>query len=748
MLDRREASENIVDLRQAQPIASPSGDMRMEFRNSLRLVLAGSIISLASVVAVVFYLMNAISDGANQQDNTRSYRAVEVAIETEQTKMASLVSDNAVWNDAVRQSYGDENKDWLGETWGVSTGQDIYSIFLLLDEHDRTIVSYDGGKESDLTLEDLVGEGKAALLNPLPRDGKAFESTADFFRTPKGIMVLGAGPIVPGDGSVAISGGRARVLVFGKIIDPATVANIAERIVVSDLHLSEIIPSEKEWSHAPVSNNAGNAVAYAVWHDLRPGDIARKAVELPTMIVIAGLVGTTLWLIRIAWRAGSELRSREKQASIAARRDPLTGLANRYSFREQLEASLARPGSRIGLLFIDLDGFKLINDMRGHRVGDILLQQVADRIGETCNAPGMTIGRLGGDEFAVLIPNDDPKQAEALAADLVQVLSTPFHLSSDTSVQIGASIGIALAPLHARDGETLLSRADIALYAAKTAGKGTFRTFLSEMEEKMQGRMQLEAQLRAALQDHVGLFVFYQSIVNIETGKVTAREALMRWCHEERDWISPGEFIPVAEQSGLIDQLGLFVLNKACHDAARWEDNARVAVNVSAGQLGKGTLAPAVLSALVNSGLSPDRLEIEITETALLNEETDSIADLRRLRDMGVRVALDDFGTGFSSLAHLRAFPFDKIKIDGSFVRDAVDRPDCAAVVRAIADLGKRLGVTTVAEGVETQAHLDRIREEGCSEVQGYFYSRPMPSEADAPLVDELNRALRRLKAG
>ncbi|MCX8997388.1 EAL domain-containing protein [Rhizobiaceae bacterium BDR2-2] len=718
----------------------------MEFRNSLRLVLAGSLLSLASVVAVVFYLMDAISDGANQQDYTRSYRAVEVAIETERTKMASLISDNAVWNDAVRQSYGSENRSWLGETWGVSTGLDIYTIFLLLDEHDRTIVSYDRGEESALTLEDLVGDGKAAFLGDLPRDGTAFEAAADFFRTQRGIMVLGAGPIVPGDDSVAIPGARARLLVFGKIIDPETIAAIAEKIVVSDLHLRNTVPAEPEWSHAPVDNRAGEAVAYAVWHDLRPGDIARKAVELPTMIVIAALVGTTLWLILTAWRAGSELRKREKQASIAARRDALTGLANRYSFHERLEASLAERDNRSSLLFIDLDGFKLINDMRGHRVGDILLKQVADRLREACAAPGMAIGRLGGDEFAVLIPNDDSRQARAFAADLVRVLSMPFDLGGDSNVRIGASIGIALAPRHAKDGETLLSRADIALYAAKEAGKGTFRLFLPDMEAKIQDRMRLEAQLRTALQDRVGLFVFYQSIIDIGTGRVTAREALLRWCHEERGWISPGEFVPVAEQSGLIDPLGLFVLRRACHDAAQWDDGARVAVNVSAGQLGKGTLAPAVLEALVRSGLPPDRLEIEVTETALLHDEKDSIGDLRRLRDMGVRVALDDFGTGYSSLAHLRAFPFDKIKIDGTFVRDAVDRPDCAAVVRAIADLGKCLHVTTVAEGVETQAQLDRVTEEGCSEAQGYLFSRPVPSEADMALVDELNRALGFLK--
>lgn len=425
--------------------------------------------------------------------------------------------------------------------------------------------------------------------------------------------------------------------------------------------------------------------------------------------------------------------------------DTLTGLPNRTTFREKLEATLAEPGNRGELLFIDLDGFKIINDSRGHLVGDALLKQVADRLRAECSQPGMTIGRLGGDEFAILIAPDAPHDAAALAKVLISALVAPYHLGEDRHVLIGASIGIVRAPMHGDDAETLLSRADMALYAAKAAGKGTFRIFSPEMEARIHERVRLEAELRIAVREEKGLFVFYQPIVNVESGQVTAREALLRWHHPKRGWISPCEFIPVAEESGLIDRLGEFVLDHACRDATGWADGARVAVNVSANQLGKGTLTPAVMTALTASGLPPGRLEIEVTETALLNDALDCIEDLRRVRDLGVRVALDDFGTGFSSLAHLRAFPFDKIKIDGSFVRDAVERSDCAAVVKLVADLGKRLGVTTVAEGVETEAHLERVTAEGCLEVQGYLFGRPMPCDRDAPLVDALNRSAREM---
>ena len=445
----------------------------------------------------------------------------------------------------------------------------------------------------------------------------------------------------------------------------------------------------------------------------------------------------------LTWAIVTKEVEAERRIRQLAHHDTLTGLANRTTFNAELDASLLKTEDHPSLLFIDLDGFKLVNDTKGHRVGDALLKAVADRLRAVCTAPAMTIGRLGGDEFAVLVPFADPLSVTQLAGRVIEALSVPFDLDQTSQVQIGASVGIVHAPMHGKTGEALLARADIALYAAKAGGKGAFKVFSDEMENRIQESVLLQTKLRASLRENQGLFVFYQPIVDIRSKRITAREALIRWHHPQRGWISPAEFIPIAEQSALIEQLGEFVLNTACRDAVRWEDGARVAVNVSAAQLGKDTICSTVLSALASSGLSPDRLEIEVTETAMFDDEHRGIGDLRRIRDLGVRVALDDFGTGYSSLTHLRAFPFDKIKIDGSFVRDAVKRPESAAVVRAIADLGKRLGVTTVAEGVETEAHLECVVNEGCSEVQGYFFGRPEPSLKDAAAVMALNAAMK-----
>ncbi|KVO53661.1 histidine kinase [Burkholderia ubonensis] len=443
----------------------------------------------------------------------------------------------------------------------------------------------------------------------------------------------------------------------------------------------------------------------------------------------------------LSWSIVTRQAEAEARIHELAHHDSLTGLPNRATFLAEFDAWLRRSDKVIALLFIDLDGFKLINDARGHSAGDEVLRQVAERLRGQCPEPGMMLGRIGGDEFAVLMRDTDADGAMGAAARLVDTLVAPYAPSPDRQFRIGASIGCVLAPHHGNDAGVLLSRADMALYAAKKAGKGTYRMFSPDMETSAQERIALESKLRLALDESQGLYVFYQPIVDVRTRRITTREALLRWHHPRAGWISPARFIPVAERGGLIDRLGRFVLDQACRQAARWPDGARVAVNVSAGQLGHGTIAPAVAAALAGAGLTPDRLEIEVTETALLHDEGKAVADLRALRAMGVRVALDDFGTGFSSLAHLRAFPFDKIKIDGSFVRDAVTRPDCAAVVCAVADLGKRLGVTTVAEGVETEEQLACITEAGCREVQGFLLGRPEPGERDAPAIQWIERA-------
>lgn len=443
----------------------------------------------------------------------------------------------------------------------------------------------------------------------------------------------------------------------------------------------------------------------------------------------------------LTWAIVTKEVQAEHRIRHLAHHDPLTGLNNRTSFNQKLEEALADRTSSTGFMLLDIDGFKLVNDTLGHNVGDRLLQQVATRLRGLCDSSHVTIGRLGGDEFAILLPGFAPDEIAFIANRVIAGLAPPYELASNQHVLIGASAGIAIAPLDGSDGETLARRADLALYAAKQAGKGVCRTFSAAMERKIHEKQELQAALRHALCENAGLFVFYQPIVDAVTGKICAREALVRWHLGGKGWIAPDQFIPIAEESDLIDLLGQFVLNTACADAVAFPLGERVAVNVSAAQLGKGKITGMVLAALAHSGLSPDRLEIEVTETAILADEHGGLSDLRRIQEMGVRIALDDFGTGYSSLTHLCSFPFDKIKIDGSFVRTALDRPASAAIVSAIADLGKRLGVETVAEGVETTAHFEFVLNQGCNSVQGYLLGQPAPLARDAARLARVREA-------
>jgi diguanylate cyclase (GGDEF)-like protein len=419
-------------------------------------------------------------------------------------------------------------------------------------------------------------------------------------------------------------------------------------------------------------------------------------------------------------------RLAEEKVRYMAHYDSLTGLPNRFLFNERLEYALTHEENGAGLMYLDLDHFKSINDTLGHPIGDKLLNAVALRL-EACVRSGDLIARLGGDEFAVLVGGKNLGAIDQLAGRIIDAIGLPF-LIDGYEVMTGASIGIAYSPDHGDTPEILLKNADLALYAAKADGRSRFVRFENGMDSTAETRRELELDLRSALaRDEMRLH--YQPLINVSSGEPSGYEALVRWEHHTRGTVMPGDFIPLAEETGMVIKIGEWVIRRALAEVATWPEHLSVAVNLSPAQMRSTNLLPTIIHALGQSGVAPHRLEFEITESVLMNDSEANIAVLHKLSALGIRIALDDFGTGYSSLNYLRSFPFNKIKIDRCFISEIDSREDCRAIVRSIVSLANSLGIRTTAEGVERQSQLDALRLEGCTEVQGFLFSKAVSSD-------------------
>ncbi|MBW7973301.1 EAL domain-containing protein [Bradyrhizobium sp. BR 10289] len=446
-----------------------------------------------------------------------------------------------------------------------------------------------------------------------------------------------------------------------------------------------------------------------------------------TRIGIPDKSGEPRYLISVVEDVTERRRAHEKIAHMA-HYDALTDLPNRTLFREEIERELEKvaDGCQFALLYIDVDEFKGINDSLGHHVGDELLKAIATRL-RGCLKKGDLIARLGGDEFAVIqTAIQSPADVLSFVTRIYEAIRAPYHCLGH-QLSTDASIGIALAPQDGGDLDQLIKSADLAMYGAKASGRRTHRFFEPEMDASAKARLSLEQDLRQALING-GFEIHYQPLVDLRTNAVSGCEALLRWRHPDRGMVSPAEFIPIAEDTGLINELGDWVLRTACNEAATWPAHVRVAVNVSPVQLKCDTLALRIAGALAASGLDPRRLELEITEAVLIRDDEAALSILHQLRAIGVRIALDDFGTGYSSLSYLKRFPFDKIKIDRCFVADIAEESGAPVIVQAVVNIAAASHMTTVAEGVETEAQRELLRALGCTEMQGYLFSKPKPA--------------------
>ncbi|HEY4987194.1 MAG TPA: EAL domain-containing protein [Bradyrhizobium sp.] len=546
------------------------------------------------------------------------------------------------------------------------------------------------------------------------------------------------------------------------------IAKQAERLETALTSLSLGVSMYDSDQRLIISNRAYADIYSLPPRDIRPGIMLKQIVDMriasgshygdPTVFVkgaqnsFEGLRGSDaivelangkmIRILRQALSTGgwvaihediTERRRVEAKIAHMAKHDALTNLPNRVLLRESLNHAVTQAGEGhlLAVHCIDLDQFKNVNDTLGHPIGDALLREVTDRL-LTCVSEGDTIARLGGDEFAILqIGLANPEQAANLAHRIIETVGAPYEID-EHQIGIGASVGIAILPGDGQGPDDLLKNADLALYRAKEDGRGNYKFFEPSMDLQAQARRAFELELRAGLAR--GEFeVHYQPLINIETGKISGFEALARWHSPVRGMVPPNEFIPIAEETGLIVLLGEWILKQACRDAAKWPSDTKLAVNISPVQF-RSNIASTVVLALATSGLSPYRLELEVTESVLLKDSEKNIAMLHQIKDLGVTISMDDFGTGYSSLGYLRSFPFDKIKIDQSFIRDMSSREDCVSIVRAITGLGASLGMRTTAEGVETVQQLEELRLQGCTEAQGFYFSRPIPASEIAAL--------------
>ena len=599
-----------------------------------------------------------------------------------------------------------------------------------------------------LAIVSMHFTGMSAVL--LVPDPTRVTSSLSLSPTSLSLVVAGAAAIILGMCFVAAIGDRRSKdkLRRQKLLLDAALANMSQGLCMFEPDGRIILFNERyeQLTGLSAASLHGHSLLDVIKSRVLPGSPEEFVAQVVTAMregkintrIIDTTDGRTLRVIEQPRQEGgwvstlediTEWQKAQAKISHMARHDALTNLPNRRLFRERLEDALRRVArdEKVAVFCLDLDRFKEVNDTLGHPVGDELLKQVARRLSE-CVREGDTVARLGGDEFAVVQVGGDLRVAEtsALANRLIEVISAPYTLHDHQSV-IGATVGISVAPDDGDGPDQLLKNADMALYRAKGDGRGSYRFFEAGMDARAQARRLLELDLRTAMS--TGEFeVHYQPLLDIKTNTIICFEALLRWNHPQRGLVLPSEFISLAEETGLIIPIGDWVLRTACIDAARWPDDIHVAVNISPAQFKNRNLVASVSAALAAARLSANRLELEITESVLLQDTEATLATLHKFRALGLRISMDDFGTGYSSLSYLRSFPFDKIKIDRSFVSELAVRGDSMAIVRAVTGLGRSLGISTTAEGVETSEQLALLRSEGCNEVQGYLFSAAQPA--------------------
>ena len=677
----------------------------------------------------------------------------ELSIERQQHVIATVLEQSfreivhdqegaTVWDDAaVHVRSPQHDLSWVDNNLGIwfHTYYDHDEVFIV-DGGDRTIYAMRGGRREDpaayagtiaAAAGPLIAELRAEMRQgvTVPEGGPALSLGAIDVRSVHGHpAIVSVKPILPDTDKIRVEPGSQYLHTSIRYLDGSFVAGLASRYQLAGAHFSPGPPAYPKAGRVVLRTRGGVVVGYFVWDPFRPGTVMLGRVAPALALSLLLVFAVVALLLRRISVSTLQLSAAKSRAQHLANHDPLTSLANRALFDRRLSmelADLGLTGQTLALLYIDLDHFKNVNDHLGHPTGDLLICTLSRILREL--APDDVVARLGGDEFAIIHVTDNAAQsAETLAQNIHKVLARPIDLG-DGEVLIGASIGMAVAPGDGIDPVELVRKADIALYDAKRTGRRRHSFFAEPMGERIRQRGEIEADLRAAMRTGEGLNVVYQPFFAAKTGEMLGAEALVRWNHPRRGPTPPELFIPVAEECGLIETLNEWVIEQACLAAARWPGGT-ISVNLSAVQLRNVALAERVYAILKRTRLPPIRLELEITETSFLETSDRCRSNLGWLRDIGVQIALDDFGTGYSSFKHLGGIEIDRIKIDQSFVSTIHAGQSGSPVIQAIVDLARLSGLSTTAEGVETEQQRLFLTSIGCDVLQGFLLAEPLPA--------------------
>jgi diguanylate cyclase (GGDEF)-like protein len=700
----------------------------------------------ALVICTVAILISALlfwGERTDVQAEARERALLETGLGHTIDRFQTDVSADASWDEAVLNVANDLDLDWIDQNFGkwLWDARDVETV-ILLDAVNQPIYASHRGEPGDLDDTRALLEQVTPLLKRLRsteqvRQPRSVRKAGDAFYDPvheSSIITLNGTPhivtlalIQPDFGTVIPRTRTLPVLIGVSPIDAAFADALSARFLINAVSVSARPAEHSRFAAVPLKTHDGTVAGWIQWQPQRVGALFKQTTYPIVALLCLAILGAALVFTRRARRLGISLEASRMRAQHLALHDAMTGLANRALFEQRLQQaldSLQHGETQVSVLTIDLDRFKEINDSLGHHEGDDLIREAARRLEKVVRATD-TVARLGGDEFAIVqtsAKNDDADRP--LAMRILEAFREPVTLVG-AELFVSASIGIARANCDECDPIELMRRADIALYRSKSDGRNAYTLFESEMDESRRLRRIVELDLRRAIQAEE-LEVFYQPQYGIDGATLACLEALVRWRHPERGLISPGFFIPIAEESGLIRPLGDFIMKRVCQDARRWP-NFKFAVNVSPAQLRSPDFAEGMVLIARNARVAPRQIEIEITETVLLKDDEQTALTLKRLKDVGFSLALDDFGTGYSSLSYLRRYPVDRIKIDRSFIASLGIQSDAAPVVGAIIALGRALGLSITAEGVETEDQLAFLRAAGCNHIQGFMFGKPAP---------------------